>query len=305
MNKFIFSIINIFILIILFSCGYSAEERQLIFNKEKEILIKKEKMALKIAVTPTLDCLPAYIAQEQNMFKNHDVDVLLKTFNAQMDCDTAIIGKSVEGIFSDLVHTEYLKKHEKLELDYISSTNAYWQLISNRKARIKNTKQLSDKMVGMTRFSATDYFTTKALSGSNKSQLFKIQINDINIRLAMLLNNEIDAVWLQEPFASEARIKGNHVIADSRNYKNNMGVIAFRAETKTNEHRKQQISSYIKTYNMACDSINQNGISHYANIIHKYCNISTKAIMSIPRLRYNHISYPKESDIEIASSFNK
>lgn len=48
-------------------------------------------------------------------------------------------------------------------LDYVGATNAYWQLISNRKARIRNIKQLNDKMIAMARFSATallaDYAT--------------------------------------------------------------------------------------------------------------------------------------------------
>ena len=42
-----------------------------------------------------------------------------------------------------------------MALDYIAQTNAYWQLTSNRIARIRRLNQLSDKMVAMARFSAT------------------------------------------------------------------------------------------------------------------------------------------------------
>lgn len=303
MNKVIFNTLGFFILVILFSCSDSAQERQLKMKKERELAIKEEKMALKIAVTPTLDCLPVFVAKEHKMFERQNVNVLLKEFNAQMDCDTALMGKSVEGMFSDLVHTEYLKKHDNIKLDYISSTNAHWQLLSNHRARIKSTRQMNDKMVGMTRFSATDYLTTKALPQNGKSQFFRIQINDMNVRLAMLLNNEIDAVWLQEPFATAARKKGHTVIADSRDYKNELGVVAFRSELKANKLRNSQINAFIKTYNMACDSINIHGIAGYADVIQKYCKVSIQTIKAIENQKYGHVSVPKKADVDIASTF--
>ena len=45
------------------------------------------------------------------------------------------------------------------KLRYVTVTNAYWQLITNRNARIRQLKQLDDKMVAMTRFSFTDMMT--------------------------------------------------------------------------------------------------------------------------------------------------
>lgn len=175
---------------------------------------------MKIAVMPTLDCLPAFVARDCNLYDTAAVDIRLRKFSAQMDCDTALIGRSVEGAFSDFVRTERMKSHDGLQLDYLSSTNAYWNLVTSRKARVRKISQLDDKMIGMTRYSATDLLTTKFTEGIRlKSQVFRIQINDVNVRLAMLLNNEIDAVWLPEPQATEARMKGGNVIADSRDKK--------------------------------------------------------------------------------------
>ena len=79
-----------------------------------------------------------------------------------MDCDTALLNRRVEGSISDLVRTERMKKRG-LQLDYLTATNAYWQLYSNRKARLKHLNQLGDKMIAMTRFSATDYLTDLTL----------------------------------------------------------------------------------------------------------------------------------------------
>lgn len=299
MKRNILFIPAVLIAAVFFSCGRSAEEVKRISREEQMKQAKEERMALKIAVMPTLDCLPAFVAKECNLYDTTAVDIRLKKFTAQMDCDTALIGKSVEGAFSDFVRTERIKKHNGLQLHYMSATNAYWNLITSRKARIKRISQLDDKMVAMTRFSATDLLTSKFTKGVKfKSQVFRIQINDVNVRLAMLLNNEIDAVWLPEPQATEASLKGHNVIADSRDKKKVLGVLAFRAEVMNDSHRKKQLSAFTKAYDMACDSINKNGLQHYSAILKKHYGIDDKVIKALPKIKYNHIKQPRTAEVE-------
>lgn len=299
MKRNILFIPAVLIAAVFFSCGRSAEEVKRISREEQMKQAKEERMALKIAVMPTLDCLPAFVAKECNLYDTTAVDIRLKKFTAQMDCDTALIGKSVEGAFSDFVRTERIKKHNGLQLYYMSATNTYWNLITSRKARIKRISQLDDKMVAMTRFSATDLLTSKFTEGVKfKSQVFRIQINDVNVRLAMLLNNEIDAVWLPEPQATEARLKDHNVIADSRDKKKVLGVLAFRAEVMNDSHRKKQLSAFTKAYDMACDSINKNGLQHYSAILKKHYGIDDKVIKALPKIKYNHIKQPRTAEVE-------
>lgn len=138
------------------SCGRSAEEQQRITKAERQRLHREDSLALKIAVMPTLDCLPLYLAKEKHYFDTLGVDVRLKRFNAQMDCDTALAGQSVEGSVTDLIRALRLQQ-KGLSLNFITSTNAYWILVANHKARLKKIDQLGDKMIAMTRYSATDF----------------------------------------------------------------------------------------------------------------------------------------------------
>ena len=41
---------------------------------------------------------------------------------------------------------------------------------------------------------------------TDAEEVFKVQINDVALRLQMLLNNEMDAMLLTEPQATTARI---------------------------------------------------------------------------------------------------
>ena len=222
----------------------------------------------------------------------------MKCFTAQMDQDTALAGRSVEGAVSDIVRMEHMRR-EGTGVEYLTRTNAYWQLITNYKARVKTPGQLGDKMVAMTRYSATDYLTDRMLDGVKTSSIvFRIQVNDVNVRLAMLLNNEMDAMWLTEPQATTARIHGNNVIADSRDMKERLGVIAFRTDVMRDERRKRQVAAFVKAYNMACDSLNERGIKAYAEVARKYYKMDAKTMDALPGMKFSHVERPGQKEID-------
>ena len=191
------------------SCGNSYKENQRISRAERARIDSIDRASFKIGVLPTLDCLPIYVAYSENLFDTLGVEVHIKPFTAQMDCDTALIGGSVEGSITDLIRARHLQE-QGVGLDCSISTNTYWQLITNRLSRIKSLDQLSDKMIAITRNSATDYLADIAIKrGKPKYDCYRIQINDIYIRLAMLRNNEMDAMLLTEPQATTARLLKN------------------------------------------------------------------------------------------------
>jgi len=122
------------------SCGQSYEEKKRLSKAERAEQQRADSLALKVAVLPTLDCMPIYVAKERGFFDSLRVDVRLRCFNAQMDCDTALMRERVEGSVSDLIRTERMQRRGTA-LRYVAATNAYWQMISNRLARIKEVKQ--------------------------------------------------------------------------------------------------------------------------------------------------------------------
>lgn len=282
------------------SCGKSYEEKQRITRAQLKALQRKDSLALKIATVPTLDCLPLFVAAEDSLFQTQGVDVHLRNCKAQMDCDTMMQRNHVEGMVSDLIRTERLRK-EGMDLNYASATNAYWQVIANRMARITKADQLSDKMIAMTRYSVTEYLADLCIKEAKpKYDVFRIQINDVNIRLKMLLNNEMDAEVLTEPQATTARLYKNNVLMDSRDKDLRFGVMAFNNKRMNDKRRQDQYRRFIKTYNQACDSINKHGLKHYASIIQKYTGADRKTIEALPKLTFLHATPPRTKDVEKA-----
>ena len=294
----------IMILSLVVGCGQSYEETKRISRLQRQKAMREDSAALKVAVLPTLDCLPIYLAEDHQLFDTA-VDIRLKLFTAQMDIDTALANRRVEVAVSDLVRVERLKKQGD-SLKYLTSTNAYWQLVTNRNARILDLKHLDDKMLAMTRYSVTDLLGDLAVdSGKLKSErVFRIQINDVNVRLKMLENNEMDALLLTEPQAAMARMLKHKVLMDTRKLDMEMGVIVAQRKGMSGEERARQLRAFMRGYNRACDSINQYGVANYAPLITKYCHVKPEALKQIDKdLKFHRIALPREEDVERAKSW--
>ena len=288
--------------LLLASCGQTYEEKKRISRQQRLQLLREDSAALKVAVLPTLDCLPLYVAHESQLFQKLGADVRLKRYTAQMDCDTALEHGRVEVMVSDLVRTERLID-QGTPMAYLTATDAYWQLLTNRATRIRQLKGLDDKMIAMTRYSVTDLLADLATdsAGLKSERVFKVQVNDVHVRLRMLQNNEMDAMLLTEPQATEARLSHHRVLLDTRQLNLRMGVLAARKQTVGDSTRQQQLEALRKGYNMACDSIAKKGIGHYRDLIAKYCGIKGEQADSLPAtLRFQHYNEPRQQDIDRA-----
>ena len=287
--------------LLVIGCGQSYEETKRLTRAQRLKLWREDSAALKIAVMPTLDCLPIFIAKDHQMFDTA-VDIRLKHFNAQMDCDTALIRGRVEGTVSDLVRTERIIK-QGIPLRYVAATNAYWLLISNRQLRMSNLKHLNDRMLAMTRYSVTDMLGDIAVDSAKlkPEQVFRIQVNDVNIRLKMLENNEMDALLMTEPQVTQALLGKHKVLLDTRQMDMQMGVLAFREKELNDKNRMRQMDAFLKGYNEACDSINHYGVSHYSDVIKKNYKLSEQALKQLPdSLKFEHAVAPRQKDVEKA-----
>ena len=287
------------------ACGSSYKEKQRITAEQRQAQAREDSASLKIAVVPTMDCLPLFIGVEDSLFSKAGINVHLRMRPARLDCDTLIARGHVEGFVTDLIHAERLRNHGT-PLHYATATNAYWQVIANRKSRVTNASQLSDKMIAITRFSATSWLADRCLEKAHpKYDVFRVQINDVHVRLNMLLNNEIDALVFTEPQATTARLYKNAVLADSRDLNTNLGVIAFTQKAYNNKDRKKQIDTFLRVYDSVCDSINRFGLTHYNDIIQKYTDADAKTLKALPKLKYTHTAAPRQKDIDTARKYLK
>ena len=286
--------------LILVSCGKSDKELQA--ERQAQKLAEREayQKAYKIAVMPTMDCLPAYLLKDSLLYDTAKVDIRLCRFNAQMDCDTAMIGGSVQAAFSDLVRTERLKRRNKVLMHYLTDTNLNWQLIADKDSKLKQLSDLSDKIVAMTRFSGTDLLTDMAVKKAKpKYQVFRVQVNDVLVRLAMLQNHEIDAYWFAEPQITKALSADNNSLFNSEDAGVHLGVVAITDKVR----RQDEEAAFAEAYDKAVEQINKNGVKYYSALIQKYMKVDESVVRALPDIKYTKIGPPRKADLLMARNF--
>lgn len=265
----------------------------------------QDSAALKIAVTPTLDCLPLFVAEEEGLFQKCDVNVRLKLFQAQMDQDTAMMRGRVEAMTTDLVRAEYMRINGT-PLRYVAVTPLYWQLVSNPSARVKQLSQMDDKMIAMTRHSATEMLSLMVIDSVrlDRDRVFRIQVNDVSVRLNMLLTGVMDILWLPEPQATAARYSGSPVVYDSHNNSMQPGIVAFSEVCLKDTARQVQMDRFLMAYNMACDTINSRGLQHFAALLAQKSGLKAEQLDSLPdNILFDYASQPLPGNVERARAW--
>ncbi|MBF1606742.1 MAG: ABC transporter substrate-binding protein [Prevotella sp.] len=284
----------------LVGCGKSDKELQAEQQARKKAEQIAYQKAFKIAVMPTMDCLPAYLLKDSLLYDTAKVDIRLCRFNAQMDCDTAMIGGSVQAAFSDLVRTERLKHRNKVLMHYLTDTNLNWQLIADKDSKLKQLSDLSDKIVAMTRFSGTDLLTDMAVKKAKpKYQVFRVQVNDVLVRLAMLQNHEIDAYWFAEPQITKALSADNNSLFNSEDAGVHLGVVAIMDKVR----RQDEEAAFAAAYDKAVEQINKNGVKYYSALIQKYMKVDESVVRALPDIKYTKIGPPRKADLLMARNF--
>ena len=266
--------------LLLAACGDDAGERAAKVRREQQ---RADSLALKVAVTPTLDCLPLYLAEQQGWFEREGVRVQLRPYTAQMDQDTALLRQRVEGMTTDRERLEWIREQGG-RVREVAPTSLKWQLVTNKTARIKLLRQLDDKMVAMTRRSATDMLARRFIDSVKllPERVFRIQVNDVGVRLAMLENGIMDAMLLPEPQATQARLQGHPALLDTDSMGLHLGVIVFTEQAMGDTMRQHQVEQFLKVYRMACDTLIAQGAKPYRELIAATCHVRPETADSLP-----------------------
>ena len=229
-------------------------------NQEEKVVVENDSTALKFGVLPTIECLPFYYADSIGLFDSLGVDVKLVTFAAAMDADTAFANGWMDGIVSDLVKACVWNGNGDSVHIAMCGDLRMW-LVTAQSARLTRAESMKEKIIGITRHSALDFFTDKILESVkfNSIDINKPQINDIRLRTQMVDQNQYDGAILPEPYASEAVARGAKRLNSTEKMKLE-GMMCVLFGDSVYKARKQEIDKIARVYDMAVEALNADTI---------------------------------------------
>lgn len=238
-------------------------------NQTNGTVNEEDSTAIKLGVLPTMECLPFYYADSTGLFDSLGVDVRLVTFDAAMDADTAYVNGNIDGIVTDLVKACIWQGRGDTAMVAMVGELRMW-LITAPKARLLKAESLREKIIGITRHSAVDYFADKILESVKLQSidLNKPQINNIRLRGLMVDQDQMDGAILPEPYASEAVARGAKRLNGTKEMKvANLMCVLFNDSIY--QARKREIENIRSVYDQAVAALNADTLSNVLEYIPK------------------------------------
>lgn len=256
---------------------------------------------LRVALLPTLDCLPFLYADEAGIYDSLGLSVELRTFEAQADCDTALLGTWADVSASDLV-TVRLQRRRGHPVSVVAATDGRWSLVVSRLLRVRRLSQAKERMVAVARQSYADYLTTEALQGEGMGydDVFRPQINALRLRLDMLYNDQVDLAVLPEPQVSAARALGHRVIYTGRVP---MGCIAVGDSVLADTVRAARVGLLLRGYDEAVARLNKGGKGAALPLLRRVYELSPAAVDSLRWPKFSPLHAPDGESVDRAVQY--
>lgn len=290
--------LNLYSLIFLLLASCSERQEAMQFSSDSTGI---DTTVLRVAVMPTMSCLPVYYAKQSGLVDSLGLEMELMCYQAQMDIDTAILYGHVDIAFTDLIRVQRLSK--QVSLTPIASCDEPLSLVSLKTKRVKQVNQMKEQMIAISRLSATDYWCDRLLDETRTSydDIYRPQVNDVRLRAEMLRQGLIDAAIMGEPFATWMTMLGHKRLFQSKGKKPCLYAWAA-CQTAT----EQQQKAFRGLLNEATERLSEESEAHLLRdiLIQEY-QLPPALVDTLELPRPIPTSAIRQSDIEEAKSWLK
>ncbi len=224
-----------------------------------EEVSRRDSMALRVAVMPTLNCLPIFYAERMGLFESSEEYVKLIRYQAQLDIDTAITKKHTDVAFTDLIRFFRFPEQIRDSITPLMQNEEPISMISIKGVRVKETLQMKEKLIAISRLSITDYWCDHMLDSAkiNHDEVYRPQINDVKLRADMLHTELIDGSMMAEPYSSWMTQTGHNKLFQTTAKHPQMAIWTVADSLLADSVQRQRIAQFVKTYCTAVNRINQ------------------------------------------------
>jgi len=256
---------------------------------------QQEKNDLSIGVMASMDFVPIAVAQKKGFFDKYKVNVEIQKFYSANDRDAAFQSKNIDGTVIDYTGA-ILQKVGGIDLKITSTCNSSFCILTGNPS-INTIEDLKGKKLAVSRNTVIDFCMEAALKVAQVDieEVKKQEINKIPIRLEMMMNEQIDATALPDPFITIAESRGARKIVcmDSLGY-STTGII-FNASVI--EEKERQVQAFYQAYNEAVMYIQSTPLDSIKTILVQDVGFPEDLIMKVQLPSYTLATIPDKKNI--------
>ena len=273
-------------------------------NKSEKEAQNDSSSKLNIGVMSSMDYLPLAVAQEQGFFQEEGVDVTINKFYSANERDAAFQSGNLDGTIIDYTGAA-IQRAGGVGLKVASQCDGTFVLVAGGDSGVNGVDDLVGKSLAVSRNTVIDFCTDFVLDKANiaLSDVNKVEINKIPLRLEMLRNGKIDATMLPDPFVTIALQSGNKSIIDIQEVDLRVTGIAFHDVAIA--EKEDAIKSFYRAYNRAIDLINAQPTSDFHDLLIAEVGFPSELVATIQLPHYTKAQLPQERDLEKVAQWLK
>lgn len=273
-------------------------------NKSDAGSEQQEKMvSLKIGILSVPDILPLVVGIEKGYYEQAGINLELIPFQSAVERESALQAGHLDGVITDMI-VAYLLKAGGVPVKITSITSGVvpsegrFGIASAPNSNITSLGDLQGKRVGISHNTIIEYVLDGLLeqSGLDESHVEKIPVPKIPVRLEMLMNGQLDAAVLPDPFLAFAEFAGASVVADDTTGDNlSQVVLVFHGDVL--ENKFETLKRFYQGYVKAIDDINSDR-EQYRELFVKEARVPEAISESYTVPVYPKPSLPAKDDME-------
>jgi NitT/TauT family transport system substrate-binding protein len=217
--------------------------------------------SFRLAMLPTTDVVPFYVAQAQGYFKAQGLNVELVPASSAAERDQLMATQQTDGEMADLM-TAISFNATKPTLQVVRIVrqarpdSPLFSILVAKDSPLKTIQDLKGKEIAISQNSVIEYVTQRLLEkeGFTAADIKTTNIPAIPTRLQVMQQGQVSAATLPEPFTSLAILQGARVLLDDSKYPEySQSVLIFRTEIV--EKRPNDVKKFLVAYDQAIADI--------------------------------------------------
>lgn len=266
-------------------------------NKGNKASDSDKNSQLNIGVMSSMDYFPIAVAKEKGYFEQEGVSVTINKFYSANERDAAFQSGNLDGTILDYTGAA-IQRAGGVNLKLASQCDGSFVLVATNESEINSINDLKNKRLGVSRNTVIDFCTDRVLQEANiaLSDVDKVEINKIPLRLEMLRNGRIDATMLPDPFVTIALEGGNKKVIDIKEMDLRVTGIVFHDDVIA--EKEAAIKSFYRAYNLAIKLINTQPTSSFYDLLIAEVGVPSELVSKIELPTFTKGQLPQERDLQ-------
>lgn len=261
----------------------------------------KEALSLRLGAMSSVDYVPFAIAEHMGINDSLGLEVELVKFFSANDRDAAFRTGGIDGTVIDLTGAA-LQHAGGVPLALVMKHDGVFELIAKG---FDTLEGLKGKRIAVSRNTVIEYATDRILAeaGLSESDVTKIEINKIPLRMEMLLAGEIDASVFPDPFALISKSKGATALISTKSMDFSVTGTMFTAEAI--QTKAEAIRTLLRGYNLAVDYMRTHPRSAWMHVLVEDAGFPQEVAERVVLPEYDHAQLPDDKDVEATITWLK